>query len=74
MTVVGRLERVDVGMGAWVLVTPDGRRFQLDGAVPDGLTGSNVVATGEQQPSHGFAMLAVDGTLVLTAALVPAAT
>lgn len=69
MTVVGRLERVDMGMGAWVVVTPQGTRLQLAGDVAEGLAGSTVVATGDPQQSQGFAMLGVDGTLVLSAPL-----
>lgn len=72
MTVHGRLERVDIGMGAWVLVTSDGMRLQIDGDVPESLAGIEVVATGSRQESHGFAMLPVNGTLVLTAPLTKA--
>ncbi len=72
MTIQGRLERVDVGMGAWVVITSDGTRMQLDGDVPESLVGSQVVAIGTKQESYGFAMLPVDATLVLTAPIVQA--
>ncbi|MFT6144261.1 MAG: hypothetical protein ACJAZO_003761 [Myxococcota bacterium] len=72
MTIRGRLERIDIGMGAWVVVTAEGARLQLDGEVSESLAGSQVVAVGDKRASHGFAMLPVDGTLVLTAPLAKA--
>lgn len=32
MTLTGRVEKRDVGAGAWVLVTDDGREFELKAA------------------------------------------
>lgn len=66
MTIEGRLEHVEVGMGVWILVTSNGNRFQLDGHVPQELCDTQVVAVGTEQATHGFAMLPVDGTFVLT--------
>lgn len=56
MTWRGKLEHVDLGAGAWVLVTDDGKRLALDGAVPPGLDGAVVEVEGAVSGGFGFLM------------------
>lgn len=53
----GTLEREDLGPGLWVLVTTDGRRYQLDGDIPRKLEGQSVVVRGRAQGGMGIGML-----------------
>ena len=57
MTLEGKLERKDLGTGVWVVATDDGRRFMLDGAVPEGLVGKRVVVDGDEVESMGIGMV-----------------
>lgn len=57
MTWTGRLERRDVGMGAWVLVTDRGEQLQLVGPVPPELRGRAVVVEGATADALGAAMV-----------------
>lgn len=56
MTWKGKLERIDLGAGGWQLVTPDGKRFVLDGDVPPGLEGASVEVEGAVGGGFGFLM------------------
>lgn len=51
-TLDGRLIRVDLGTGAWVLEQADGQRFELHGAVPAALEGKRVRVRG--RPGSGL--------------------
>lgn len=57
MTWTGRLERRDIGMGAWVLITASGEQLQLVGEVPPELQGRAVVVDGETAHAAGIAMV-----------------
>lgn len=50
MTIEGRVEKDDLGPGAWTLVTDDGRRFALQARDADRLQdGQRVVVEGKVQ-------------------------
>ncbi len=57
MTLEGKLERRDLGTGVWVVATDDGRRFMLDGSVPEGLVGKRVRVDGDEVESMGLGMV-----------------
>jgi len=57
MTWTGRLERRDIGTGAWVLVTDQGEQLQLVGPVPPELRGRAVVVEGATADALGAAMV-----------------
>jgi hypothetical protein len=57
MQVEGKLERQDIGTGVWVVSTDDGRRFMLDGAVPEGLAGKRVRVDGDEVAAMGIGMV-----------------
>lgn len=57
MQVEGKLERKDLGTGVWVVTTDDGRRFMLDGTVPEGLVGKRVRLDGDPVESMGLGMV-----------------
>ena len=52
----GRLTWVDLGSGAWMLETSDGKKVQLAGAIPAELVGQEVEVTGKRVGGFGFAM------------------
>ena len=60
---VGKLKKVDLGAGAWVLETDDGER-PLDGPVPEDLEGQDVVVEGKEASLFGFAMTGGKGIRV----------
>ena len=53
-TLTGTLEHVDLGAGSWVLVTDDGTRWQLAGAIPERLAGRQVEVRGKPAALFGF--------------------
>ncbi len=53
----GRLERVDVGTGAWRLHASDGSRLGLHGTIPLELDGCDVIVTGEILDGMGIGMV-----------------
>ena len=57
MTWTGTLTRVDVGTGAWRLVTSDGRTLGLYGKVPPELDGQQVVVRGDVLDGAGIGMV-----------------
>ncbi|MBW2253824.1 MAG: hypothetical protein JRI25_04420 [Deltaproteobacteria bacterium] len=52
----GKLKRVDLGAGVWVLKTKSGRKYQLDGPIPEDLEGEKVVVEGKKESLLGFGM------------------
>jgi hypothetical protein len=64
MTIEGKLERLDLGPGVWVVTTDQGSRFTLDGAVPEGLADKRVRIEGALSDSMGIGM--VGDTVKLT--------
>lgn len=50
----GRLERRDLGPGAWILVGE--RKWVLKGEIPTALLGKTVEVEGESEDSFGFEM------------------
>ncbi len=52
----GKLVRVDLGGGGWVLEADDGKRYQLAGNVPKELDGRRVEVRGKSVESFGFLM------------------
>jgi len=63
MTITGTLERVDIGMGAWVIRRDDGTRVQVIGPVDDGLAGQRVQVSGTAVNEHSTSMLDVTATV-----------
>jgi hypothetical protein len=58
MTYNGKLKRVDLGTGAWVLETGDGEKITLFGDVPAGLEGRSVEVQGtEIKDGASFVMM-----------------
>lgn len=53
----GMLERIDVGTGAWRLVTADGRRLGLYGEIPADLVGRQVLVRGDVLDGAGIGMV-----------------
>ena len=53
----GKLVQDDLGTGVWVLEADDGRRFQLQGDVPDKLAGKRVEVDGQESGLFGFGMV-----------------
>ena len=56
MIIEGKLERLDLGPGVWVVTTDQGSRFTLDGAVPEGLADKRVRIEGALSESMGIGM------------------
>lgn len=56
MTLEGRLKFEDLGTGVWVVETDDGRRYMLDGDVPQGLSGKRVRVDGDAADAMGIGM------------------
>lgn len=56
MTFTGKLVRVDLGAGGWVLETKEGKKIALFGDVPDSLAGSEVVVQGKVVDGASFLM------------------
>lgn len=54
--VAGRLERLDLGPGAWVLVGDDGRRWALAGDLSRARDGARAQVVGEPVDAVGFGM------------------
>jgi hypothetical protein len=54
--VKGKLVRVDLGGGGWILEGDDGKRYQLAGDVPKELAGRRVDVRGKAVESYGFVM------------------
>jgi hypothetical protein len=50
MTWNGKLKRVDLGTGGWVLETDDGQRVTLFGDIPAALENRNVEVQGREMP------------------------
>ena len=65
MNLEGKLIREDIGAGAWVLESTDGKRWLLDGDVPAGLDGKQVRVEGRSSGGFGFAMTG-DAVLAVT--------
>lgn len=58
LSVTGKVVRQDLGPGAWVLESPDGQRFALQGGNPQAHAGQVVTVTGElNQGAVGIGML-----------------
>ena len=55
-SIEGRLIRVDLGTGAWVVEQADGQRFELHGSVPGALEGKRVRVRGRPSALHSAAM------------------
>lgn len=53
----GKLVRVDMGTGGWVLETKDGDKIALFGDVPVALAGRQVVVAGNEVDGAGFVMV-----------------
>lgn len=56
MNVEGKLVREDLGTGVWIVETDDGRRYMLDGDVPEGLAGKRVKVDGARSGVMGIGM------------------
>ncbi len=56
MSYKGKLVFEDLGTGAWVLQTSDGKKLQLLGDIPVHLDGSDVQVEGSAVDNFGFAM------------------
>lgn len=57
-TLRGRLEREDFGGVTWILVTDDGERWQLQGAIDPAWTGRRLTVHGAPAAAQfGFAMV-----------------
>jgi len=54
--IVGRLERLDLGAGGYVVTTADGGRVVLHGEVPDGWVGRQVRVSGRRSEGSDFLM------------------
>ena len=52
----GTLLFADIGPGAWVLETQQGKRLSLQGNIPAALSGQSVTVWGEPSDVMGFAM------------------
>jgi hypothetical protein len=50
----GTLRFADIGMGAWVLETADGKKVSLYGQVPDALRDRRVTVSGKEAEAMGF--------------------
>jgi hypothetical protein len=62
MTIEGKLERLDLGPGVWVITTDAGKRFTLDASVaslsvPEGLNGKRVKVAGDVLDGVGIGMV-----------------
>jgi len=57
MKLHGKLRRMDVGTGAWVLETSDGELVALYGEVDAALDGKQVEVRGKTVDGMGFAMV-----------------
>lgn len=57
MKLEGKLRRMDLGTGAWVLETGDGKLVALYGDVPAQLDGKHVEVRGRAVDGMGFAMV-----------------
>ena len=50
----GKLIHEDLGAGAWILETKDGKRYTLDGDIPAHLKGKQVKVDGDVSEGGGF--------------------
>ncbi|MEQ1503087.1 MAG: hypothetical protein ABMB14_12695 [Myxococcota bacterium] len=57
MTYRGKLVRVDLGTGGWVLETKSGEKIALYGDVPSALAGRQVHVDGDELDGAGFMMV-----------------
>jgi len=69
VTLTGRLERVHVGMGAWVLTTAGAHRYELLGDLPSAWDGAQVTVSGDVVQGMTSAMVAPEQLRVLDAQL-----
>jgi hypothetical protein len=56
MTLHGKLTRVDLGTGGWVLETKEGEKIALFGDVPASLADCRVVVQGKEIEGSSFMM------------------